>query len=116
MRVEDPTMRLIRPLIGAVIVVGDPRPQSGQHDVLLLYRCVLVRLPRPTLVVREAGGETRIQEDQLRALGRRSLHELAVATLDDPPLMLGQELHERLANGLGRTQYRDLIWLPDDGV
>src|SRR5688500_9243408 len=44
MRVEDSTMRLIRPLIDAVIVVGDPRPQRGQHGTLMLGQELLERL------------------------------------------------------------------------
>src|SRR5688500_960943 len=116
MRVEDAAVPNIRPLVVASVIVGDPFVQCRQHRVLFFERREFLRLPGSACVVREAGIQSRIQEDQLRAARRQGRDEISVAALDDPPVMLRQESLERITDRLARTQRRDLLGLPNDGV
>src|SRR5215813_7753173 len=83
-RIEDATMRIVRPLVGSLVIARDPCLQVRQHRVLLFWGRILVRLPRTPCVVGETRLEAWIEEHELAGPRRRGLDQLAVAALDHP--------------------------------
>jgi hypothetical protein len=90
-RVEDASMRLIRPRTIACVVGPDPLLKVVEHSVLLLERRELLGLPRTMKVVRQTSIKAWIEKDEFSALRGRGLHEFAVTPLDDPGAVSGQE-------------------------
>src|SRR5215470_14401871 len=77
-------MSLQTELIIPVLVVLNPLDQFIQHGVLILWREILFRFPWAAMAVSYANVNARIQEPQLRAVGKRRLNQVAVTSLDNP--------------------------------
>lgn len=95
--IKDPAVRMVRPLVLALIVACDPDLKLLEHCVLRLLRGVLVRLPLALLVLRQASFQSGVEENKLRAVAGCGLYKAAVAALNDPTVVLGDARHAACA-------------------
>src|SRR5215471_21847628 len=87
-------MSLQTELIVPVLVVLNPLDQCIEHGVLILWRGKLFRFPWAAMAVSYANLNARIQEPQLRVVGKRRLNQVAVTSLDNPLITCPNEVIE----------------------
>ena len=100
----------------ALGVVGDPLKQHGQVGILGFFGGVFVGLPRALTRVFLAARNGQIEEDEAVGLGAQQIHEVDIAALNHPAIMLldkGLHLFAGLNNG---AALRGLGVQPGQGV
>jgi hypothetical protein len=114
--IEECSMLRMREIAAARVVIAHPGHQELEACILLVFRRVLVRLPRSLPAVRQTRLDAGIHEQQQRRVSKRSTREVGVTALDDPAVVLVAERPHVAVGRLAAARNRNFARLPCHAV